>query len=169
MFSTRLAMVCVAALLSLPLAAQTKYAVINSQKAVAETAELKKAQAELEAKYRSRAQALEKVQRELQDIQAQLENAGKLSQEGVQELQSRGQRRQREAQRLSEDLQADVERDRNEILQRAAGRMQEIVKKLAEAKGLDMVVDISNTVYFKPALELTAEATTEYDKAHPVK
>ncbi len=169
MFSTRLATVCVAALLSLPLAAQTKYAVINSQKAVAETAELKKAQAELEAKYRSRAQALEKVQRELQDIQAQLENAGKLSQEGVQELQSRGQRRQREAQRLSEDLQADVERDRNEILQRAAGRMQEIVKKLAEAKGLDMVVDISNTVYFKPALELTAEATTEYDKAHPVK
>lgn len=169
MFSTRLATVCVAALLSLPLAAQTKYAVINSQKAVAETAELKKAQADLEAKYRSRAQALEKVQRELQDIQAQLENAGKLSQEGVQELQSRGQRRQREAQRLSEDLQADVERDRNEILQRAAGRMQEIVKKLAEAKGLDMVVDISNTVYFKPALELTAEATTEYDKAHPVK
>lgn len=169
MFSTRLATVCVAALLSLPLAAQTKYAVINSQKAVAETAELKKAQAELEAKYRSRAQALEKVQRELQDIQAQLENSGKLSQEGVQELQSRGQRRQREAQRLSEDLQADVERDRNDILQRAAGRMQEIVKKLAEAKGLDMVVDISNTVYFKPALELTAEATAEYDKAHPVK
>lgn len=169
MFSTRLATVCVAALLSLPLAAQTKYAVINSQKAVAETAELKKAQAELEAKYRTRAQALEKVQRELQDIQAQLENAGKLSPEGVQELQSRGQRRQREAQRLSEDLQADVDRDRNEILQRAAGRMQEIVKKLAEAKGLDMVVDISNTVYFKPALELTTEATTEYDKAHPVK
>ena len=169
MFSTRLATVCAAALLSLPLAAQTKYAVINSQKAVADTAELKKAQADLEAKYRTRAQALEKVQRELQDIQAQLENAGKLSAEGVQELQSRGARRQREAQRLSEDLQADVDRDRNDILQRAATRMQDIVKKIAEAKSLDMVVDVSNTVYFKPSLDLTAEATAEFDKAHPVK
>lgn len=165
----RLAIACAAAVLTLPAAAQTKYAVINSQKAVADTAELKKAQAELEAKYRSRAQALEKLQRELQDIQAQLENSARLSPEGIQELQNRGARRQREAQRLSEDLQSDVDRDRNDILQRTANRMQDVVKKIAEAKGLDIVLDISNTVYFKPALDITAEATAEFDKAHPVK
>ena len=68
-----------------------------------------------------------------------------------------------------DDLQADVERDRNDILQGAATRMQEVVKKLAEAGNYDLVVDVSNAVFFKPALEITKDATTAYDKAHPAK
>ena len=36
------------------------------------------------------------------------------------DLTAEGQRKQREAQRISEDLQADVERERTEILQRAS-------------------------------------------------
>ena len=47
--------------------------------------------------------------------------------------------------------------------------MQEVVKKLAEEKGIDVVVDISNTVYFKPALEMTTESIAAYDKAYPAK
>ena len=30
-------------------------------------------------------------------------------------------------------------------------RMQEVVKKLADEKGLDIVVDSANTVFFKPS------------------
>jgi len=30
------------------------------------------------------------------------------------------------------------------------------------------VIDTSTTLYVKPALDLTAEATAAYDKAHPV-
>ena len=47
--------------------------------------------------------------------------------------------------------------------------MQEIVKKLAEDKGLDIIVDVSQTIYFKPALDLTSEALAAYNKAFPVK
>ena len=47
--------------------------------------------------------------------------------------------------------------------------MQEVVKKLAEEKGFDVVVDISNTVYFKPALEITTESIAAYDKTYPGK
>ena len=47
--------------------------------------------------------------------------------------------------------------------------MQAVVKKLAEAKGLDVVVDVSNTVYFKPDLEITTEAIAAYDKENPAK
>ena len=47
--------------------------------------------------------------------------------------------------------------------------MQEVVKKLAEEKGFDVVTDISNTVYFKPALEITNDALTAYNKAYPAK
>ncbi|MBX9603467.1 MAG: OmpH family outer membrane protein [Bryobacteraceae bacterium] len=167
----RTALACALAVVSgVPALAQAKVAVINGQKALLDTAEMKKAQADLEARFRPRAQALEKVQRELQDIQTQLENSqGKLSPDGEAELRGRGQRRQREAQRLSEDLQGDVERERNEIIGRAAQRMNDIVKRLSETKGLDLVVDVTTTIYFKPALDITAEATAEYDKAHPLK
>jgi len=47
--------------------------------------------------------------------------------------------------------------------------MQEVVKKLAEAKGLDVIMDVASTLYFKPTLELTKEAIAAYDKTYPAK
>jgi len=150
--------------------AQTKIAIINLQRAVLESAEIKKASAELEAKYRPRQQAIEKLQRDIQALQQNLQsNAGKLTPQAEADITAQGQRKQRELTRLTEDLQGDVDRERNEILSRSSQRMQEVVKKLAEEKGLDVVTDISNTVYFKPALEITTESIAAYDKAHPVK
>jgi len=148
--------------------AQSKVAVVNSQKAILETAEIKKAQVDLEAKYKPRQDAMARLTKELQDIQTQLQS-GKLNQVGEQELNTLGQRKQRDLQRLQDDLQADVDRDRNDILQRSGTHMQEIVKKLADEKGLDVVIDTSNTIYYKASLDLTAEAVAAYDKAYPVK
>ena len=149
-------------------AAQSKVAVVNSQKAILETAEIKKAQVDLEAKFKPRQDQMARLTKELQDIQTQLQS-GKLSQTGEQELTIQGQRKQRELQRLQDDLQADVDRERNDILQRSGTHMQEIVKKLADEKGLDVVIDTSNTIFYKASLDLTAEAVAAYDKAYPVK
>jgi outer membrane protein len=147
--------------------AQVKIAVINTQKALLETEEIKKAQLDLEAKFKPRQDQMVKLQRELQDIQTQLQS-GKLNELGTQEITAEGQRKQRELQRLQQDLQEDVERERTEILQRAGTRMQEVVKKLADEKGLDIVVDSANTVFFKTTFEITTEATAAYNKAYPV-
>ena len=150
--------------------AQTKIAIINLQRAVLESAEIKKAQTELEAKYRPRQQAIEKLQKDIQALQQNLQsNAGKLTPQAEADITAQGQRKQREVTRLTEDLQADVERERNDILGRSSQRMQEVVKKLAEEKGIDIVTDINNTVYFKPALEITTESIAAYDKAYPAK
>jgi outer membrane protein len=152
------------------LPAQTKVAIINSQLAVSQTAEIKKAQAELEAKFRPRTEALEKLNKEIADLAAQIQaGQGKLTPQAEQSLTAQGQRKERDRQRLQEDLQGDVDRERNDILQRVGNRMQQVVQKLAEARGLDVVIDVQNTVYFKPALDLTKEATAEYDKAYPPK
>jgi outer membrane protein len=163
--------VCAAGLVAPGVAsAQVKVGVINLQRALTETAEIKKAQNEMAAKYKPRQDAVDKIQRELSDLQTQLQSSqGKLSPAGEADLQSRGQRKQREAQRLTEDLQADVDRDRSDILQRAGTRMTEVVKKLADEKGLDLVVDATVAITFKPALEITSEAIAAYDKAYPVK
>ncbi|HYO82820.1 MAG TPA: OmpH family outer membrane protein [Bryobacteraceae bacterium] len=150
--------------------AQVKVASINRQLAVTETAEIKKAQGEMEAKFKPRQAEVEKLQKEIASLQGQLQSGqGKLTPQAEQGIQAQGQRRQRELQRLTEDLQGDVERERTEILQRVGGRMQDVVRKLAEERALDVVVDVSNTVYFKPALDITKEATAAYDKAYPLK
>jgi len=163
--------VCAAGIVSGSLAsAQTKVGVVNFQKAILDTADIKKASTDMQNKYKPRQTALEAVQRELNDIQTQLQSSqGRLSAAGEADLTARGQRKQREAQRLSDDLQADVERERTDILQRAGVRMTEIIKKIADEKGLDLVVDTTNTYFFKPALEITTEATAAYDKAYPLK
>ncbi|MGO9897625.1 MAG: OmpH family outer membrane protein [Bryobacteraceae bacterium] len=66
-------------------------------------------------------------------------------------------------------MQQDVQADRNEILSKSSQKMSDIIKKLAEEKGVDLVVDSATTLYFKPAMELTTEVTAAYDKAYPVK
>lgn len=162
--------------LCLPLAgvpaafAQVKIAVVDTQTALAETAEIKKAQADLEAKYKPRQDQFQKLQKELQAIQQQLETLGnKLTPQAQNEMNLQAQRKQRELQRFSEDLQADVDRERNEILSRASQRLKTVIDKLAEEKGLDLVFDLNDTVYHRPALDITKEATAAYDKAYPVK
>jgi outer membrane protein len=167
----RLSAVCLVLVFAAAAAfAQSKVGVINLQRAVLETAEIKKASVDLEAKFKPRQQEMEKVQKELQAIQEKLQtNAGKLTPQAQADLNIEGQRKQRELQRLGEDLQQDVDRERNEILSSSGQKMQQVVKQLSEAKGIDIVVDVTNTVYFKPALELTAEAIAAYDKAYPVK
>ena len=149
--------------------AQVKVGVINSQKAMLDTAELKKAQAEMEAKFKPRQTRIDTLAREMQQIQTQLQTMqGKLTPQAEQEMAIQGQRKQKESTRLTEDLQAEVERERQDILGRSSQRMQEVVNKLAEEKGLDLVMDVGNTVYVKPSLDITKDATAAYDKAYPL-
>jgi outer membrane protein len=148
--------------------AQLKVAVVNAQQAMLDSDELKKASAELETKFKPRQDQLAKLQADLQSIQQQLAS-GKLNQQAMADLQAQGQRKQRDAQRLSDDTQQEFDRDRQEVLARAATKMQTVIKKLAEDKGLDLVVDITQTLYFKPALDITADALAAYNKANPAK
>jgi outer membrane protein len=148
--------------------AQTlKMAIVNAQKSVADTQEIKKAQADLAVKYKPRQEQIEKLQKDLQDIQAQLKTPGLTSEKAAQ-LNEDGQLKEKQLRRLGEDLQSDFNQDRADILGRAGQRMQDVIKKLAQEKGLDVVIDVSNTLYYKPALDITAEATAAYDKAYPV-
>ncbi len=135
---------------------------------MADTQEIQKAQATLEAKYKPRQQAIQNLQTQLQTIQQQL-NSPNLPPDRESQLRADGAQKQKELQRLSDDFQADVNYERQDILNRAGRQMTEVVKKIAEERGIDVVIDITNTLYYKPALEITADATAAYDKAYPAK
>ncbi len=150
--------------------AQTKVAVINLQKAVFDSAEINKANADMQAKFKPRQDAIDQLQKEIAALSQQLQTSGdKLSAQAQADLTAQGQQKQRNLQRMQDDLQADATAYRNDVLAKSSQKMTEIVKKLAEDKGYDLIVDTSTALYFKPAMDLTAEATAAYDKAYPVK
>jgi outer membrane protein len=146
--------------------APAKLAIINAQKAVADTQEIQKAQAALEAKFRPRQQAVEALQKQMQTIQQQAATPN-LPPDREAQLQADFTQKQKQLKRLGEDLQTDVNAERQDILSRTGRNMTDVVKKIAEERGLDVVIDVTNTLYFKPALDITAVATAAYDKAYP--
>jgi outer membrane protein len=149
--------------------AQVKIGIVDTQGALGATAEVKKVQSDLEAKYKKRNEDFLQLQKELQAIQQQLSLGDKLTPQAQSDLGVQAQRKQRELQRMGEDLQADVDRERNDVLTKTSQKLKQVIDKLAAEKGLDLVVDAADTVFFKPALDITKEATAAYDKANPVK
>jgi len=149
--------------------AQTKVAVINLQRAVFECAEIKKADQEMQAKFKPRQDEIDQLNKEIAALAQQLQNSAvKLTPQQEADLTAQGQRKQRDLQRKTDDLNTDAQNYRNDVLSKSSLKMTEIVKKIAEDKGLDLVVDTSTTLYFKPAMEITTEAIAAYDKAYPV-
>jgi outer membrane protein len=147
------------------LAAQVHVGVVDFQQALMDTAEVKKEAARVEAKFQPRQTEVNDLTKELQELQKKLQTA---TGDDAAQLQADGARKQRNLQRLTEDLQADFEFERNTILQAAAQKMRDALKTVAEAKGLDLIAEATSAYYFKPALDVTADATAAYDKAHPV-
>lgn len=152
-----------------PLAsAQVKIGVVNIQKALADTDELKKASDDMQKKYQVRQDAMDKLQKDLETIEQQL-NSGTLNQQAAADLQAQGTRKQRDLQHMSDDMQADLDKDRQDILAKLSAKMQDVVNKLAADKGLDLIIESGQTLFTKPALDLTADATAAYNKANPAK
>jgi len=150
--------------------AQTKLGIVNIQRAVLESAEIKKASVDMETKYKPRQEQITALERDLAGISQQLQSAtSRLTPQQQADLTAQGQRKQRDRDRLSQDLQTDVTAERDEILAKSSQKMSAIVKMVAEEKGLDVVIDATASPYFKTGLEITADVIAAYDKAYPAK
>lgn len=147
-----------------------KVAVVNMQAAISGTAETKKANDEMTTKFKPRQDLIDQLNREIQALQNQLQaNQGKLTPQAEADITAQGQRKTRDLQRAQDDLQADATAYRNDALSKMAQKMSDVIKKLAETKGYDLVVEATTTVYFKTALDITKDAIAEYDKTYPAK
>lgn len=150
--------------------APAKVAVVNLQAAVFGSAETKKADGEMTAKFKPRQDAIDQLNREIAALSNQLQaNQGKLTAQAEADITAQGQRKQRELQRAQDDLQADATAYRNDVLSKITAKMSDVVKKLADQKGYDLVVEASAAIFFKTALDITKDAIAEYDKAYPAK
>jgi outer membrane protein len=150
--------------------AQLKVGVVDLQKVLQGTAEIKQAEADLKTRFGPRQDELAGAEKELAKLQSDFEtNQAKYTEAALADLSARIQLRQRQYQRNAQALQDEVNRERQDILSRVGQRLQEIVKKVAEAKTLDLVVDAQSSLYVKPTIDISADVTTAYDAAYPVK
>src|ERR1700745_403516 len=79
---------------SQPALAQAKVAVVNMQRAVLESAEIKAASAAMEAKYKPRVAEIDQLNKEIAAISANLQtNAGKLTAQAEADMTQQGQRK----------------------------------------------------------------------------
>jgi outer membrane protein len=148
--------------------AQSKMAIINLQKAVLDSADIKAKSAAMETRYKPRVTQIETLDREIAALTNNLQtNQGKLTPQAEADMSTQLQRKQRDVQRYRDDLQGEVDNERNTILGKATQQMQEVVKKYAEANGLDVVVESQATVFFKDALDITKAVIAAYDKQYP--
>jgi len=150
--------------------APLKVGVVSLQKALEGTAELKQAELDLRAKFGPRQDQLSEMEKDIAKMQQDYSgNQGKYNEAALAELGQRIQRRQVQLQRNTQSLQDEVNRDRQDVLQRIGKNLQEVIKKVADEKGLDLVVDSTAALFSKPAMDISADVTAAYDKAYPVK
>jgi outer membrane protein len=154
---------------SVPAMAQAKLAVVNFDRAVAETAEFKKAAASIEAKFKPLQDQLAKEQTKLDDYSKQMQNAGSLSRAGQAELQSKGERQKTRVDRMQQDLQEEFTADRDAAVKLISTRLGDVVKKFAEDNQFDAILDADAVRYAKNALDVTDKVIAAYDTAHPAK
>ena len=178
------AILAVIVLSSVRLAAQAtdfvKIGAIDFQRALADTAEMRQHDEEMKAKYRPRQEQVAKLSQEIQELEQKLQQA-EIS--DVAALQDQLARKRRDAQRKQEDTETDFRFEMADVFQFGTGRMRFVVAKLADEKGLDLVIDTqlltdpfsrqlnpeqAKPLYLKPALDMTAEATRRYDQEFPL-
>ena len=178
------AILAVVVLSSVRLAAQAtdsvKLGAIDFQRALADTAEMRKHNKEIETKYRPRQEEIAKLSQEIQELEEKLRQAGVSEMAALQDQLAR---KRRDAQRKQEDTETDFRFEMADVFQAGTSRMRFVVAKLADEKGLDLVIDTqlltdpfsrqlnpeqAKPLYLKPALDMTAEATRRYDQEFPL-
>lgn len=125
-----------------------KIGVINIQQAIANTAEGKKAFADLRKKYEPRQADLQKQQQEVENLRDQLRRqATTLSEAESQRLTRELAEKQKLYDRATEDAQADFQDDRQDVIARVGQKMVRIIDEYAKENGYAIVLDSQIPIY----------------------
>lgn len=153
--------------------APTKVGVINMQAAIGNTAEGKKAFADLQKKFQPRRDELNREQQEISALQDQLQKgATTLSDDEQRRLQKELDEKNKVFKRTQEDAQTDFQSDSQDVIQRIGQKMVKIVDGYAKQNGFALVLDDASpqvpVYYVAPQSDLTEVMIKQYDAANPV-
>jgi Skp family chaperone for outer membrane proteins len=165
-------------------AASGKIGLLNIQAAILNTAEGKKAMADLDKKYEPKKQELQKMQQDIQNLQEQIQRQQTAVSDAAQvQLNRQLDEKKKIFTRTQEDAQSDFSADRSDVISRISQKMAKVVQDFAEQNGYSVILDLvapvfSNSgqigdaqvpVYYAGKdVEITEEIVKRYDAANPV-
>jgi outer membrane protein len=146
------------------LAAETRIAVIDVQRAVMQTEDGLRAQANLKKLFDSRQQELNRKQTELAKQKEDIEKQSKvLSKDALAKRVDDWQKQMSELQGVFMEYNKELEKKQKEITDPIFEKVLMIVKRLATTENYDLVVDKNTTAYVRSDLDLTDKTIQIYN------
>jgi outer membrane protein len=161
-----------------------KIGILNLQAAILNTAEGKKAMADLDKKFQPKRSELQKMQQDIQGLEDQIQRQQTAASDAAQaQLNRQLEEKKKIMTRTQEDAQSDFNSDRTDLIGRISQKMARVVQDYAEQNGYAAILDtfapvFSNSgqigdaqvpiYYAAKDVEITEEIVKRYDAANPV-
>lgn len=165
-------------------ASPVKIGLLNIQAAILNTAEGKKAMADLDKKYQPKRDELQKMQQDIQSLQDQIQRQQTAVSDAAQaQLNRQLDEKKKIFTRTQEDAQSDFGADRSDVITRISQKMSKVVQDFADQNGYAVILDLVAPVFSSSGqigdaqipiyyagkdVEITEEIVKRYDAANPV-
>jgi outer membrane protein len=144
--------------------AEMRVAVIDVQRAVMQTEDGLRAQANLKKLFDSRQQELDRKQKDMQKEKDDIEKQAKvLSKEALATRADAWQKKMMELQQVFMEYNKELEKKQKEITDPIFERVMGIVKRLATTENFDLVIDKNTVAYVRTDLDLTDRCIQIYN------
>ena len=163
--STRLlGLVGAGLLLALPVYAQSKIAVVDTQRAIMETEDGLRMQATLKKLFDSKQQELNKKQTDLQRQREEIDKQAKvLPKDALEKRITDWQKQMMELQQIFVEYNKELEKKQKELTDPVFEKIMQIIKRLATSENIDLVVDKATVAYVRGDLDLTDRCIQMYN------
>lgn len=161
-----IAVMSVMALASLPVAAQTKIAVLDYQMALLESDAAKRYSVDAEKKFGSQLQRLKNLESEAKRLQERMQRDGeKLGQSELEKIELEFRQKAREFQVQSKELNDAKAQSDREMLEQLKPKLDKAVETVLQAGDYDLVIDRSAVIDVKPTLDITRQVIERLNSA----
>jgi outer membrane protein len=149
--------------------ADMRVAVVDVQRAVMQTEDGLRAQANLKKLFDSRQQELNRKQTDMQKQKDEIEKQSKvLSKEALQKRVDDWQKQMVELQQVFMEYNKELEKKQKEMTDPIFERVMGIVKRLASSENFDLVIDKQTVAYVRTDLDLTDRCIQIYNSGGAV-
>jgi outer membrane protein len=147
--------------------AEQKIAYVDLQRALNEIEEGKAAKANLKREFDQKQKMLDEKKAEFDKLRGEFEKqAMVMSEQARKDRQSELERKGGELQGFFVQLQKDLSEREREATRGIFDKMHTIVREIADAEGVSMVVQAEALVYATPSLDITNELVRKYNARH---
>lgn len=162
-------MLCLASALllaALPVRAEVKIGVVNTERIFRDSVPAAAAERKLKKEFEKRDQDLQKIAKQLQTMQEAMEKNSVTMAESERRYKEREfQDLNREFQRKRREFQEDLNQRRNEELAQVLDRANKVIKSIAEAEKYDII--FQEAVYANPRIDITDKVIKALTDAPP--